>query len=338
MQDVNNGQTLLLEVNAAHLLDHPDVVPTVDSALGGGLWYWSATFPDHGYMSPCFWDALGLEVGDAEAMGAFWLETIFPTDARRSDLSGLHSFDKTVLLERQKGPSVAVRVSGVAVLEKGRPTQLVGQHRAMSQTDMQPDLRDIPPEIEYRHRVRNLFAVAQSITRLSARGTNDLTDYLEQVETRFAALSAAHSAEAANPAEKTTSFNAIIASVLSAFEELTITIDGPAQTVGIADDQVTPWALVLNELARGARHRMMRSDVATNIILSWTLQPTADAPDSVTVEWREPLVDAKLAGKSGSEMLSTVLLESSVEQMRGTKTETRTDDSYIVRIAFARNG
>jgi len=173
---------------------------------------------------------------------------------------------------------------------------------------------------ELNHRVKNIFALANSLVVMSARSANSADELSRAVQGRLSALSRAH--ELVQPGYAgddmqssdvplRTMFADILAPYRISHVEDRVTMTGA--DVGIAPDAVTSLALVLHELATNAAKYGALCGEHGTIDLSWTLTDT-----TLDIVWRErggPPVAAP-PERSG---FGTTLARRSVESQLGGK-------------------
>jgi PAS domain S-box-containing protein len=112
---------------------------------------------------------------------------------------------------------------------------------------------------EMNHRVRNLFALTDSLVRLSARSASSAEDLASAISARLSALARAHEltvpsmSPADPPSETATTLHALTRAIMAPYEtdgrQRTV-IEGP--DVAISGAAVTSFALLLHEIATNA--------------------------------------------------------------------------------------
>ncbi|HEY8947934.1 MAG TPA: GAF domain-containing protein [Rhizomicrobium sp.] len=173
---------------------------------------------------------------------------------------------------------------------------------------------------ELNHRVKNIFALANSLVVMSARSANSADELSKAVQGRLSALSRAH--ELVQPGFNgdqmqssdvplRTMFADILAPYRISHVEDRVTMTG--EDIGIAPDAVTSLALVLHELATNAAKYGALCGEHGTIDLSWTLTETT--LDIAWIERGGPPVSAP-PERSG---FGTTLARRSVEGQLGGK-------------------
>ncbi|WP_332817406.1 PAS domain S-box protein [Sphingopyxis sp.] len=108
---------------------------------------------------------------------------------------------------------------------------------------------------EMRHRVKNLFALANAIVTISSRSAGSLDDVVEMIQARLQALARAHELTMTDPSDAMeapqTDLLTLIDAIIAPYSaDNRITVDGPELLLG--GRSVTHIALLLHELATNA--------------------------------------------------------------------------------------
>jgi two-component sensor histidine kinase len=143
---------------------------------------------------------------------------------------------------------------------------------------------------EMSHRVKNLFAIADGMVRLSARGASSVDEMSKTLSGRFHALASAHGLVrrtfgAATDA-KVTDLTALLKAILQPHENVTaghasrFTLCGP--DVALGEHSLNGIALVFHELAtNAAKYGALNSDDG-KITIDW-----AETNDQLVFHWLE---------------------------------------------------
>lgn len=101
-----------------------------------GVWYWDLENPNNEWMSPEFWELLGIDPSTKRHDPAEWQDLIFADDlavamdnfhAHCADPS--HPYDQTVRYRHADGSTVWVRCRGMAIRDAaGKPIRMLGAH------------------------------------------------------------------------------------------------------------------------------------------------------------------------------------------------------------------
>jgi two-component sensor histidine kinase len=144
---------------------------------------------------------------------------------------------------------------------------------------------------EMNHRVKNLFAIADGMVRLSARGASSVDEMSKTLSGRFHALASAHGLvrrtfNTASDDTKVTDLAALVRAILQPHEHITpggisrFTICGP--DVAFGEHSLNGIALVFHELAtNAAKYGALKSDKGT-IQVDWTHEG-----DNLVFRWQE---------------------------------------------------
>lgn len=101
-----------------------------------GIWYWDLERPDHEWMSPRFWQTLGVDPDDKQHLASEWQDLINPDDLalaienfRRHCEDPRHPYDQIVRYRHADGSTVWVRCRGLAIRDAtGAPIRMLGAH------------------------------------------------------------------------------------------------------------------------------------------------------------------------------------------------------------------
>ncbi len=214
---------------------------------------------------------------------------------------------------------------------------------AASHTDRLHELneRNLLLAQELNHRVKNLFSVVLSMIGLASRDKGDTKQILAGLSERIHGLSRAH-ALAFGPSQRTViDLHALLESVLEPYQDeghQRITFTG--QSCGIVTRQLTPLALVLNELATNAAKYGALSVATGRVAISWACEDTQAERPLTTLIWREhggPLLgdgpnQADETGGFGTRMTTAVL-----RQIDGTITREWPETGAVVAVTFRRD-
>ena len=151
---------------------------------------------------------------------------------------------------------------------------------------------------EMGHRVKNLFAIADGMIRMTARTTSSTDEMSRVLSGRLHALASANALIRRNFAEKHhapdrgADLAALVTTILRPYENVghhIFEIDGP--TVELGDKAINGLSLVLHELAtNSAKYGALKADTGS-LNISWKLEN-----EIVTLIWQEmggPVIDTK---------------------------------------------
>lgn len=163
---------------------------------------------------------------------------------------------------------------------------------------------------EMNHRVKNLFAVISSLTRLCERHSTTIEEYSGSLRERIHALGLSHNLTMNPDGLNATLQDMIEVALKPASEASQATMEGPV--VRLAPRQITPLAMILHEWATNAAKYGSFSVAEGHLTVTWSIEA-----NSVTLCWEErgvSLTDTQTAG------FGTKLIEMSARQLAGRAT------------------
>ena len=164
---------------------------------------------------------------------------------------------------------------------------------------------------ELNHRIKNIFAVVQSMVSLARRGeTEPVRDVLQGLRERIQALATAHAVTRGELDASVADLGDLTRATLAPYEGsgAAITVGGPE--VAIPARAVTPLGLVLHELATNASKYGALSGPEGRLDLSWTREG-----ETVEMRWDETSPGETSAPQE--EGFGSVLLKTSARQLGG---------------------
>lgn len=194
---------------------------------------------------------------------------------------------------------------------------------------------------EMDHRVKNLFALSNSVVALSARSATSVRELAQAVQNRLHALAHAHTLtlpqtpEDANPARKTTSLHALIQTIVAPFDVRSdenvprIVTDGCDLAIGGAG--VSGFALLLHELATNAAKHGALSTPSGQVAIR-----CSEADGRFWLVWEErggPPIEGEAVGEGFGSLLSRAVVEG---QLRGQLERVWQREGLTLRIAVPR--
>ena len=174
---------------------------------------------------------------------------------------------------------------------------------------------------EMDHRVKNLFALAGSVVRLSARSAKTPSELASSVEARLLALARAHAltlrkvSDAPGQTEQTIGLHALIRTVLAPYDdqagkrETCVAISGP--DIAIAGGTVTSFALLLHEFATNAAKYG-----ALSVPEGYIEVTCSEAADQFVLTWKEH-GGPRIADRIEDEGFGSLLIRLTVEGQLG---------------------
>jgi PAS domain S-box-containing protein len=120
-----------LEEEFGRLLREPGAVELLDGVVLDGLWMWDIEHPEHEWISPGLWRALGYSA--VSQPNTEWFKLLFPEDrdalfdnAQRHCENAEIPFDQTVRFRGAGGATKLVRCRGMAIRQGSKPSKLLG--------------------------------------------------------------------------------------------------------------------------------------------------------------------------------------------------------------------
>ena len=170
---------------------------------------------------------------------------------------------------------------------------------------------------ELAHRVKNSFAVLQSILRSTLKASRDPKHFAEAFSGRLHSLAAAQDILTVND-WRGAELGALARGQLSFYLESLpgkLTISGPP--VNLPAEYAVPLGLILHELATNAvKHGALSAPDGT-VALSWRIEPAAEQGRRLLVDWTEKGgADAAARGPDG---FGSTLIEKSLPDAKVTR-------------------
>jgi two-component sensor histidine kinase len=185
---------------------------------------------------------------------------------------------------------------------------------------------------EMRHRIKNLFALAAGLVRLSARNARTIDDLTRNFTARLMALSHAHELALPDPDQgddgRTTSLRTLLKTIMAAHDTRDgpsrISIDGP--DIALQGPALTSLALLLHELTTNAAKygalAAPEGKLSVNIVKS---------DQELILRWRES--DVTLSGEQPVHQgFGTSLEQVTLRGMGGAIHRTWTRNGLIVEL------
>lgn len=170
---------------------------------------------------------------------------------------------------------------------------------------------------EMAHRVGNVFAVFEGLTRMTARGATSVDDMALKLSARVGALGRAHALARPNPGEAIAGdLGALIKAIARPYQDASN--PDRIQTTGvpmeISENGITVLALVFHELATNAAKYGALSVSRGRVCVSWEA-----VENRLVLLWKEeagPAVPSALASPGSG--FGTTLIDSSIGRLGGT--------------------
>lgn len=236
---------------------------------------------------------------------------------RANERSG--DFEATFRLRRSDGEVRWIKGFGRAIAGSA-PQRLVGVSIDVTPEYALAETRELMLR-EMNHRVKNLFAVIAGMMTIAARSHDDVRSFADDLRHRIAALGSAHSLASPAGRPQAVGLDDIVAITLAPYREhARIEIDGPV--VALDRNCLSPLALILHEWATNSmKYGALGSGGERGLQVRWRA-----GDDGIILTWIEDAaVSDREPGKRG---FGSVLVETSVRQLRGAVTTADTDGQF----------
>ena len=184
---------------------------------------------------------------------------------------------------------------------------------------------------ELNHRVKNLFAIVQSIISSTARQETDARVAATKIRERVYALSRAHALTSSIDMQQQTTLaalvNAIVASQVS--EHCDLYAEGPDVTV--MAQHVTPLGMILHELTTNAVKYGAGACDGGKIEITWSIHPEETGKE-LTINWKEICAPDANLGSPGPDGFGSRMMSISLSQLRGGSDKVWTDQGLNLKI------
>jgi two-component sensor histidine kinase/CHASE3 domain sensor protein len=190
---------------------------------------------------------------------------------------------------------------------------------------------------ELNHRVKNLFAIVQSIISSTARQETDARVAATKIRERVYALSRAHSLTSSIDMQQQTTLaaliNAVVASQVSDYCDLHT--EGPEVT--IMAQHVTSLGMILHELTTNAVKYGAGSCDGGHIQINWSIHPE-DTGKELHINWKEICGPDMNLSAPGPDGFGTRMMTISLSQLRGQSLKEWTPEGLNLRITLPLDG
>lgn len=181
---------------------------------------------------------------------------------------------------------------------------------------------------EYNHRVKNTFALAVSLVRLSEKGAASANDLSTALQNRMMALASAHDALAESSEQDGIELGALIARLLRPYAGVDAGIEWNGPVIALAAEQVTPLCLLFHELAtNSAKYGALKS--GRRVDIDWSCED-----NRVTLRWVEPTRPNASGNNDAASGFGNQLLRLSARLLDGEIDQQWTDDKLTVEMGF----
>ena len=217
---------------------------------------------------------------------------------------------------RNDGTQIDVSISAAPV--KSSDGAIVSISVAMQDISRRKDweVRQKSMMRELTHRVKNSFAILQSILHSTLKTSPHPNDFAKVFSSRLHSLAAAQDVLTAND-WRGIELGTLARHQLASYDKLDnvkLHINGPE--VYLAPEYATPFGLIFNELAANALEHGAWSSPLGRVELDWRVESVVGSPMKLFVNWKER--DGPKPSSHRSPGLGVVLIEKSLADARVT--------------------
>lgn len=283
-------------------------------AAGIGVWEYA---PETGelVLDPVERELFSLNPHDGDDIAAL-LDRIDAADRTNVETALRRAVERSGDFEatfRVHGPDGQTRwVKGFGRIVAGStPKRLVGVSIDVTPEYAVAETRELMLR-EMNHRVKNLFAVIAGMITIASRSHGDVPGFADDIRRRIAALGAAHSLASPAGQPQAVGLDDIVETTLAPYRDhARIEIDGPV--VALNRNCLSPLALVLHEWATNSvKYGALGSNGKRGLRVRWQA-----GDGGIELTWTEE-ADGTQQPASGKRGFGSVLVETSVRQLRGT--------------------
>jgi two-component sensor histidine kinase/CHASE3 domain sensor protein len=169
---------------------------------------------------------------------------------------------------------------------------------------------------ELNHRVKNLFAIVQSIISSTARQETDAGTAAAKIRERVYALSRAHSLTSSIDMQQQTTLAALMDAIVASQikDYCNVHIEGPEVTV--MAQHVTPLGMILHELTTNAMKYGAGACEDGHISVTWTIEPE-NSGQELAILWKEICPPDMTLATPGPDGFGSRMMAISLSQLRG---------------------
>ncbi|WP_265571076.1 CHASE3 domain-containing protein [Sphingomicrobium nitratireducens] len=140
---------------------------------------------------------------------------------------------------------------------------------------------------ELNHRVKNILAVSGAIVNSTLRRESDMEVAAEKVAQRLHALSVAHDVSQGALDRPVVSLGELMTATLAPYDDYEDRLDLLGEEVALPSKAVTPFGLILHELATNAVKYGAWSDENGRVSVAWESDASGTGPVRLRWHWRE---------------------------------------------------
>ncbi len=297
-------------------------------AAGIGVWEYA---PESGelVLDPVERALFSLETDDADNITTL-LDRIHAEDrisveaALRRAIERSGDYEATFRVDRPDGETRWVKGFG-RIVAGSAPKRLVGVSIDVTPEYAVAETRELMLR-EMNHRVKNLFAVIAGMITIASRSYDDVSGFADDIRRRIAALGSAHSLASPAGQPQAVGLDDIVETTLAPYRDhARIEIDGPV--VALSRNCLSPLALILHEWATNSvKYGALGSDGQRDLQVRWQV-----GDGGIELTWTEETDDTQQPA-SGQRGFGSVLVETSVRQLRGTTRHVVEDGVFRLEI------
>jgi PAS domain S-box-containing protein len=228
----------------------------------------------------------GDDAGEAVSEVENALERVHPEDretvrmAMNAAVEELEKYEARFRIVLPSGEVRWLEGYGDYLEANGRPT-LTGVNKDITHSVDQEEQLKLHTR-ELHHRLRNLFAMLQSIMTLTKNSATSIDDYIERINSRLSALNRAQ--------QILLDTNFVTGSFAALVQDLCRTYPGvrwSGPDIILAENAMVSLSLVLNELATNAvKYGALTADRGL-VKIKWAVSAAEEGPDIVELSWSE---------------------------------------------------
>lgn len=190
---------------------------------------------------------------------------------------------------------------------------------------------------ELNHRVKNLFAIVQSIISATGRQESDPRVAATKARERVHALSMAHSLTSTLDAQQETNLRDLLDMIVRSqmMDEQTMNGEGPH--IAVPAQFVTPLGMILHELTTNAIKYGAWSGETGNIEVRWSAE-AAGGEEKLHMDWTETCDSPQSEGAPEKEGFGSRMMAMSLIQLGGSQVRQWTPSGLHLRITLPLDG
>jgi len=190
---------------------------------------------------------------------------------------------------------------------------------------------------ELNHRVKNLFAIVQSIISATGRQESDPRIAASKARERVHALSMAHSLTSTLDAQQETNLRDLLDMIVRSQMMDDQTMNGEGPHIAVPAQFVTPLGMILHELTTNAIKYGAWSSESGRIDVRWSSE-TADDAEKLHMDWTETCDSQQSVTAPEKEGFGSRMMAMSLVQLGGSQVRQWTPSGLHLRITLPLDG